>query len=109
MPFNFTNETLFAGAFILIVVIFIQYMVYLKLKKIIKLELGKKSISSSSQQNRYTEPTQQKQNPTEQVSNQVIKQIDDDETYDVDTPDDEDADSYVNPIHSEKNIDDTDE
>lgn len=109
MPFNFTNETLFAGAFILIVVIFIQYMVYLRLKKIIKLELGKKSISSSSQQNRYTEPTQQKQNPTEQVlNNQVVKQIEDDETYDIDTPDD-DADSYVNPIHSEKNIDDTDD
>ena len=107
MPFNFTNETLFAGAFILIVVIFIQYMVYLRMKKLIKLELTKKS--PVKQQERTTNRIQEKQTQmNQQQMNQVVKQIEDDETYDVDTPED-DADSYVNPIHSEKNIDDTDD
>lgn len=110
MPFNFTNETLFAGAFILIVVLFIQYIVYLRLKKLIKLEFGKKLISSTTtQQNRYDEQPQEKKNPTQLISNnKVIKQIQDDVTYEVDTPE-EDADSYINPIHSEKTIDDIDD
>lgn len=85
MTFNLTNETLFAGTFILIIVFFIQYMVYVRLKKIITLEISKKTITMKKQQE------QQQLIP----NNNNNKQLDD-ETYDVDTPE-EDADSYINP------------
>jgi hypothetical protein len=98
MSFNFTNETLFTGAFILVIVLFIQYIIYLKLKKIIKMELTKKTTSDKKN---YS--TQNIQDNKPQLNSTV--QIKDIDTYEVDTPDSDD-DSYVNPINSEKNIDD---
>jgi hypothetical protein len=79
-------------------------MVYLRLKKLIKLELTKKTTIEGKQENKPTEKQSEKQ-PS--IGTPKIP-IQDDESYDVDTPEDDDADSYVNPIHSEKNIEDDD-
>jgi hypothetical protein len=128
MDLKFSNEILFVGGFIIILVLFIQYMMYSHLKKQIKIEIAKTNIRSNKIQQHNKDNTDNK------------KEIDDD-SIDVDTPESEkknnikkenniqnkntnneneneddnkteedddnnDDDSYVNPVHSEKNIDD---
>ncbi len=132
---NFSKELLFTTGFILVVVLFIQYMIYSRLNKNIK-EVSKRvyllcgdkmkkgsiqKLPESTEQIKLqptTQPTQSTQAMSaeqiklEQIKLQQIKlqQATDNESYEVDTPEDmNDDDSYVNPIHSEKNIDDDDD
>jgi hypothetical protein len=106
---NFSKELLFVVGFIIIIVIFIQYISYRMLQKKIKVEVAKQFLIEKN-----------KLICNQQVSNNINNKIpetnnkeEDVETYDIDTPNENDidsnADSYVNPLHSEKNVTDTDE
>ncbi len=94
---NLTPELLFVGGFILVVVLFIQYISYSKLKKMVRTPRAK----PESRQNRIHATAS---NPIHNPVNNT-QQINETESIEIDTPDD-DVDSYVNPVHSEKNIDD---
>jgi hypothetical protein len=108
---NFSKELLFVAGFIIVIVIFIQYVSYRMLQKKIKLEVAKQFLIEKKKL-----LLNKTSNNTENVVNKEIetnKEGDEDETYDIDTPTENDidsnADSYVNPLHSEKNVTDTDE
>ena len=142
---NFSKELLFTTGFILVVVLFIQYIIYSRLNKNIK-EVSKRvyllcgdkmkkgsiqNLPESSQQDKSQQDKSQ-QDKSQQIKSQQIKlqqiklqqdksqqiklqqdksHTSDNESYEVDTPEDlndADDDSYVNPVHSEKNIDDDD-
>ncbi len=108
---NFSKELLFVVGFIIIIVIFIQFISYRMLQKKIKLEVAKQFL------------IEKKKLLLTQGSNSVVNNgieinkkeevNDNDETYDVDTPTvndiDSNADSYINPLHSEKNLTDDEE
>ena len=122
MDFNFSNEILFVGGFIIILVLFIQYMMYSHMKKYVKEELSKVVTKTNRpiQHNKMQNQSNNANNDKNKIANQNKEQKDDD-SYDVETPEDEknnntnkddddddndDDDSYINPVHSEKNIDD---
>jgi hypothetical protein len=106
-----TQENLFIIGFILIIVIGIQYIIYLQLKKLLLKEIGKlnrltngvnrdikqanKTILQPSQPSQPSQPLQPKQ-PT-----QPNKETDDetDDESDIDS----NIDSYVNPLPSINN------
>ena len=103
---EFTKELLFVGGFILVIVLFIQYLSYSRLKKMIKPSRKSKHSASFN-----TEDVQQVEGVPQTGVNQSIgvsPLLIDDDDIEIDTPD-EDADSYVNPVHSEKHIDDDNE
>jgi hypothetical protein len=108
---EFTKELLFVGGFILVIVLFIQYLSYSRLKKMIKTPRKSKHGASNN-----TEDVQQVEGVPQSGVNQSIggnqntkrQLLIDDDDIEIDTPD-EDADSYVNPVHSEKHIDDDNE
>ena len=115
MDFNFSNEILFVGGFIIILVLFIQYMMYSHMKKYVKEEVSK-IVTKTNRPIQHNKMQNQSNNDKSKNVNQNKEQKDDD-SYDVETPEDEkknntndddnnDDDSYVNPVHSEKNIDD---
>ena len=106
---NFSKELLFAVGFIVVMIIFIQFVSYRMLQKKIKLEVAKQFLIEKKKMSFNQQQQQQ------QVSNNNIEtnnKEEDMETYDIDTPTENDidsnADSYVNPLHSEKNVNDTD-
>ena len=109
---NFSKEVLFAVGFIIIIVIFIQYVSYRMIQKKIKVEVAKQFLiekkKNSINQQVSTNNVNSANNNLE-----TNKKEQDVETYDIDTPTENDidsnADSYVNPLHSEKNVTDTDE
>jgi hypothetical protein len=93
MDFNFSKEILFVGGFIIILVLFIQYMMYSNMKKYVKQEISKivirtnKPSQNNIMQNRTTVGNNKNQNQNQnQNQNKVQK---DDDTYEVDTPEDE--------------------
>ena len=122
---NFSKELLFTTGFILVVVLFIQYIIYSRLNKNIK-EVSKRvyllcgdkmkkgsiqNLPESSQQIKSQQDKSQQDKSQQDKSQQDKSQTSDNESYEVDTPEDlndADDDSYVNPVHSEKNIDDDD-
>ena len=119
---NFSKELLFVAGFIIVIVIFIQYVSYRMLQKKIKLEVAKqfliekkKLISNQHSSNMNMNMNTNTNTNTNENNNIETNKKDDeqDETYDIDTPNENDidsnADSYVNPLHSEKNVTDTDE
>ncbi len=132
MDLKFSNEILFVGGFIIILVLFIQYMMYSHLKKQIKIEIAKTNIRSHKVQQINKDiienkkevdnesidvdtPESEKKNNIKkenniQNKNTNNKNEDDNKTEEDDTEDKDDEnnddDSYVNPVHSEKNIDD---
>jgi hypothetical protein len=109
---NFSKELLFVAGFIIVIVIFIQFVSYRMLQKKIKLEVAKQFLIEKKKL-----LLNKTSNNTESVVNKEIEKNkeaeNEDETYDIDTPTENDidsnADSYVNPLHSEKNVTDTDE
>jgi hypothetical protein len=111
---NFSKELLFAVGFIVVMIIFIQFVSYRMLQKKIKLEVAKqfliekKKMSLNQQQDSNNNLDVNLNNKIETTNKE-----EDMETYDIDTPTENDidsnADSYVNPLHSEKNVTDTDE
>ena len=108
---NFSKELLFVVGFIIVVVIFIQFVSYRMLQKKIKLEISKQYLIEKK---RISINQQVLNNNTNNVNDNLEKNKEEDnETYDIDTPTENDidsnADSYVNPLHSEKNVTDTDE
>ena len=115
---NFSKELLFAVGFIIIIVIFIQYISYRILQKKIKLDVAKqfliekKKISLNQQTSNNNANNANNKVETNKVETNK-EEDNENETYDIDTPDENDidsnADSYVNPLHSEKNLTDTDE
>jgi hypothetical protein len=121
MDFNFSKEILFVGGFIIILVLFIQYMMYSQIKKYIREEIAKTLVKTNKPQ--QTVILKNNNNIKDNIPHNEDKKVNnhDDETYDVETPEedkndedngdngdnaDNDDDSYVNPVHSEKNIDD---
>ncbi len=105
---NFSKELLFAVGFIVIVIIFIHFVSYRMLEKKIKLEIAKQFLIEKKKMS-FNQQQQQVSNNNIETNNKE----EDMETYDIDTPTENDidsnADSYVNPLHSEKNVTDTDE
>ncbi len=111
---NFSKELLFAVGFIVVMIIFIQFVSYRMLQKKIKLEVAKqfliekKKMSLNQQQDSNNNLNVNLNNKIETTNKE-----EDMETYDIDTPTENDidsnADSYVDPLHSEKNVTDTDE
>jgi hypothetical protein len=111
---NFSNEMLFMAGFIIAIVILIQYLSFIYIKKQIKIEIVKtlqveKNHSGKEIANKdYLD----KNNVKETEKNKESKDKDN-ESYDIDTPEnnemdaDADADSYVNPLKSVKGDDDT--
>ena len=97
----FTNENLFIIAFIIILVLGIQYIVYLQLQKFTIKEINKRLFN-------------QKKNNVQHMVEKDMKKEDnidhryDENTDDVDTPSDMDSniDSYINPLPSVNNNDD---
>ncbi len=134
MDFKFSNEILFVGGFIIILVLFIQYMMYSHLKKQIKIEIAKTNIRSNKIQQNNKENTENKKEidndsidvdtPESEKKNNIKnennmknkitknekeddnKTEEEDDDNDDNNNDNNDDDSYVNPVHSEKNIDD---
>jgi hypothetical protein len=126
MDFKFSNEILFVGGFIIILVLFIQYMMYSHLKKQIKIEIAKIHIrphrKNTIQQNIKDNVENKKEVDNDSIDvdtpesekknnikeNNMQNKNDDDDDDDTENKDGEnkDDDSYVNPVHSEKNIDD---
>jgi hypothetical protein len=106
---NFSKELLFAVGFIVIVIIFIHFVSYRMLEKKIKLEIAKQFLIEKKKMSFNQQQQQQVSNNNIETNNKE----EDMETYDIDTPTENDidsnADSYVNPLHSEKNVTDTDE
>ena len=112
---NFNKELLFVAGFIIAVVILIQYLSFTLIKKQIKVEVAKRlSLEKSSTDPKHNDQLQQivSNNKIEKKEENKEKEDkddkDDDETYDIDTPEElkSDGDSYVNPLHSEKNVTD---
>jgi uncharacterized membrane protein YhiD involved in acid resistance len=110
---DFSKELLFAVGFIVIVIIFIHFVSYRMLQKKIKGEVAKQFLIEKKKI--YLNQQQVSNN---NLNNNLDNNVDtnnkeDMETYDIDTPSENDidsnADSYVNPLHSEKNVTDTDE
>ena len=102
---NFSPEMLYMGGLILVIVFLVQYLMFIYLKKQIK-----NTKIMNKQINKPINKPINKQINSQQVAHNVVieKPTDSDESYDIDTSDvDADADSYVNPIHSEKHIDET--
>jgi hypothetical protein len=113
---NFNKELLFVAGFIIAVVILIQYLSFTLIKKQIKVEVAKRLSYEKS----FNEPKQNGQNGQNVSNNKAEKkeenkegkgqeeEKENDETYDIDTPEElkSDGDSYVNPLHSEKNVTD---
>ena len=116
---NFSKELLFAVGFIIIIVIFIQYISYRILQKKIKLDVAKqfliekKKISLNQQTSNNNMNNVNNKVQTNKEEDNENENENENDTYDIDTPDENDidsnADSYVNPLHSEKNLTDTDE
>ena len=121
-----TQENLFIIGFILIIVIGIQYIIYLQLKKLLLKEIGKlnrltngvnrdikqanKTISQSSQPSQPshstypthpTQPSQPLQSTHPKQSTQPNKETDDETVDESDL--DSNIDSYVNPLPSINN------
>jgi hypothetical protein len=87
MDFNFSKEILFVGGFIIILVLFIQYMMYSNMKKYVKQEISKIVIRTNKpSQNNIMQNRTIVGNNKNQNQNKVQK---DDDTYEVDTPEDE--------------------
>ena len=107
---NFNKELLFVAGFIIAVVILIQYLSFTLIKKQIKIEVAKRFSYEKSE--KKSDVVQDKINTTDKTDNnkenkdRVNKT--DDESYDIDTPEElkSEGDSYVNPLRSEKNITD---
>ena len=103
---NFSKELLFAVGFIIIVVIFINYVSYRMLQKKIKVEVAKQFLIEKKK------ISINQQIPTNNQNKIVETKKEDEETYDIDTPNENDidsnADSYVNPLRSEKQDNNTD-
>jgi hypothetical protein len=114
---NFSKELLFAVGFIVVMIIFIQFVSYRMLQKKIKLEVAKQFLIEKKKMsfNQHQQYQQQQQNSNTDLNNNIEtnNKEEDMETFDIDTPSENDidsnADSYVNPLHSEKNVTDTDE
>jgi hypothetical protein len=111
---NFNKELLFVAGFIIAVVVLIQYLAFTLIKKQIKVEVAKRfsherSLTEPKQNTLNTQNTQSQQNTS---TNKIDKkgEKEDDESYEIDTPEElkSDGDSYVNPLHSEKNVTDDD-
>lgn len=111
---NFSNEMLFMAGFIIAIVILIQYLSLIYIKKQIKTEIlkkleGGKKNSGKEIVNKHNS-NKAEINDKQNIENKENKE---NESYDIDTPEDneinndEDADSYVNPLKSVKNDDDT--
>jgi hypothetical protein len=112
---NFSKELLFAVGFIIIIIIFIQYVSYRIIQKKIKVEVAKQFLIEKKKLNSNQHISNNNTNNTNNannINNKVENNKEDTETYDIDTPTENDidsnADSYVNPLHSEKNVNDTD-
>ena len=114
---EFTKELLFVGGFILVVVLFIQYLSYSKIKKLVKPSRKTRHVNNTdvnhdvhevNQQHSINQATRVNEVNQSMRVNQQHKPLLNVDDIEIDTPD-EDADSYVNPVHSEKHIDDDDE
>jgi hypothetical protein len=114
---NFNKELLFVAGFIIAVVILIQYLSFTLIKKQIKIEVAKRFSYEKSEKTSGTSSTsgtpgvvqRDKLNTTD--NKKEDKDNDnkpEDESYDIDTPEElkSEGDSYVNPLHSEKNVTD---
>ena len=113
---NFNKELLFVAGFIIAVVILIQYLSFTLIKKQIKVEVAKRfsyeKSSNEPKQNGQNLSNNKVENKEENKENKERdgkkEEKEDEETYDIDTPEElkSDGDSYVNPLHSEKNVTD---
>ena len=98
------QSTLYTLGFVIIVIIALQYVSFMVMKKYVKNEIGKiarvllknKSTMSSDNQEFNKEDNKQENNNNQDNNNK-------EESVDVDTPtniENEDIDSYVNPVPS---------
>jgi amino acid permease len=107
---NFNKELLFVAGFIIAVVILIQYLSFTLIKKQIKIEVAKRFSYEKSE--KTSDVVKDKINTTDKTDNNKENKDrenkTDDESYDIDTPEElkSEGDSYVNPLRSEKNITD---
>ena len=112
---NFNKELLFVAGFIIAVVILIQYLSFTLIKKQIKIEVAKRFSYDKSE--KTSDVVKDKINTTDKTDNNKENKDrenkdrenkTDDESYDIDTPEElkSEGDSYVNPLRSEKNITD---
>jgi hypothetical protein len=107
---NFNKELLFVAGFIIAVVILIQYLSFTLIKKQIKIEVAKRFSYEKSE--KTSDVVKDKINTTDKTDNNKENKDrenkTDDESYDIDTPEElkSEGDSYVNPLRSEKNVTD---
>lgn len=107
---NFNKELLFVAGFIITVVVLIQYLSFILIKKQIKIEVSKR-FSCEKSQKTTTESIHDMTPNATNINNNKNDEKDkntDDESYDIDTPEElkSEGDSYVNPLRSEKNVTD---
>jgi hypothetical protein len=111
---NFSNEMLFMTGLIIAIVILIQYLSFVYIKKQIKIEIVKRLEIEKNHSGKKTDDKDILVKNNDNKDNRETKDKEN-ESYDIDTPEDieingdEDADSYVNPLKSVKGDDNTEE
>jgi 5-bromo-4-chloroindolyl phosphate hydrolysis protein len=105
---------LFTAGFIIAIVILIQYLSFIYIKKQIKIEIVKTlEVENNHSGKEISNKEYLDKNNLKETEKNKERKDKDNESYDIDTPEnnemDGDADSYVNPLKSVKGDDDTEE